>query len=95
MPLTRRVPRIANGISCSCMRKRILAERVSRLRRWRASLVRRATWLDTALETCDAAVMIGGRVGAFSTAQRFLDAGKPVFPTHLCPVDRTRVFQDQ
>jgi hypothetical protein len=57
-------------------------------------MVARSAWLDTALETCDAAVMIGGRIGAFSIAQRFLDAGKPVFPVPFVPGRSDIVFQD-
>jgi TIR domain len=57
-------------------------------------LVARSAWLDAALETCDASVMIGGHVGAFTIAQRFLDAGKPVFPMPFVPGRSDEVFQD-
>lgn len=56
--------------------------------------VSRHGWLDVALETCDAAVMIGGRFGAFAIARRFLDAGKPVFPLPFVPGRSGDVFQD-
>lgn len=39
-----------------------------------------AEWMNRAISLADAAVMIGGRGGAFTVARRFMDAGKPVFP---------------
>lgn len=56
--------------------------------------VSRGAWLQTAVDTCDAAVMIGGEVGAFQIAERFLDAGKPVFPVPFVPGKSDLVFQD-
>ncbi len=56
-------------------------------------IVPRGSWLDTAVETCHATVMIGGRIGAFGIAQRFLDARKPVFPIPFVPGRSNRVFQ--
>ena len=38
--------------------------------------------------------MIGGRVGARRIAERFLDAGKPVFPVPFVPGRSDLVFQD-
>jgi hypothetical protein len=56
--------------------------------------VARGEWIQTAVDTCDASVMIGGRIGAFHIAQRFLDAGKPVFPVPFVPGKSDLVFQD-
>jgi TIR domain-containing protein len=56
--------------------------------------VSRGAWVQTAVDTCDAAVMIGGRIGALHIAERFLDAGKPVFPVPFVPGRSDLVFQD-
>jgi hypothetical protein len=55
-------------------------------------LNRTGEWIERAIAAAGAAVMIGGRAGALEIAQRFIDAGKPVFPIPFAGGESRHVF---
>ncbi len=51
-------------------------------------------WLEEARTRADAAVIIGGHGGTLTIANRFIDAGKPVFPVPFTGGQSGDVFQE-
>ena len=51
-------------------------------------------WLEEARSCADAAVIIGGHGGTLTIANRFIDAGKPVFPMPFSGGQSNAVFQE-
>ena len=51
-------------------------------------------WLEEARARADAAIMIGGREGSQRIADRFMDAGKPVFPVPFTGGCSNDVFRE-
>jgi hypothetical protein len=59
----------------------------------RVPVARRHDWLEEARARADAAVMIGGHRGTQLIADRFIDAGKPVFPVPFTGGCSNEVFR--
>ena len=70
------------------------------IRSYRASsemtvrLKNRQDWLEEARARADAVVMLGGRKGALSIVNRFIDSGKPVFPVPFTGGQSNEVFRE-
>jgi hypothetical protein len=60
----------------------------------RVRIRRRGDWLEEARSRADAAVMIGGHAGTQRIADRFMDAGKPVFPVPFTGGCSNDVFRE-
>jgi hypothetical protein len=60
----------------------------------RVPLDRMHDWLEEARARADAAIMIGGHEGAQRIADRFMDAGKPVFPVPFTGGCANDVFRE-
>ncbi|MGH9373297.1 MAG: toll/interleukin-1 receptor domain-containing protein [Vicinamibacterales bacterium] len=60
----------------------------------RLRLARMHDWLEEARTRADAAVMIGGHGGTQGIVDRFMDAGKPVFPVPFTGGCSNDVFRD-